>query len=437
MQMSEGAPSVSSKHVLRSYLTLTALSTLAASLIWGVNTLFLLDAGLNNAQAFTVNAFFTAGQVLFEIPTGVVADTRGRRTSYLWGAGTLLISTLLYVWMWQASAPLWAWAGGSILIGLGFTFFFSGAVEAWLVDALDATGHEGDLDSVFGRGQTVMGVAMLAGSVVGGFLAQVTNLGVPYIVRAGLLLLVIVVAARSMHDIGFEPQRGQAREEIRRIWAGSIEGGFKNPPVRWLMLAAPFMMGTGIYIFYAMQSYLLELYGDNTAFGIAGVAAAIVAGAQIAGGLLVPWVRRRFKRRTDAMLVAFTIGVVAVLLIGFVNNFWAALALIVVWALTFSTIAPVRQAYINGSIDSQQRATVLSFDALMGSSGGVVAQPALGRAADVWSYSTSYVIAGLISTAALPFLFLAKRENAPSDRIEEQPDAAAADDHEEPVTDAP
>ena len=401
-----------------------------------INTLFLLDAGLNNAQAFTVNAFFTAGQVLFEIPTGVVADTRGRRTSYLWGAGTLLISTLLYAWMWQASAPLWAWAGGSILIGLGFTFF-SGAVEAWLVDSLDATGHEGDLDSVFGRGQTVMGVAMLAGSVVGGFLAQVTNLGVPYIVRAGLLLLVIVVAARSMHDIGFEPQRGRAREEIRRIWAGSIEGGFKNPPVRWLMLAAPFMMGTGIYIFYAMQPYLLELYGDNTAFGIAGVAAAIVAGAQIAGGLLVPWVRRRFKRRTDAMLVAFTIGVVAVLLIGFVNNFWAALALIVVWALTFSTIAPVRQAYINGSIDSQQRATVLSFDALMGSSGGVVAQPALARAADVWSYSTSYVIAGLISSAALPFLFLAKRENAPSDRIEEQPDAAAADDHEEPVTDAP
>ena len=51
--------------VLRTYLTLTLLSTLAASFIWGVNTLFLLDAGFSNAQAFTVNAFFTAGQVLF------------------------------------------------------------------------------------------------------------------------------------------------------------------------------------------------------------------------------------------------------------------------------------------------------------------------------------------------------------------------------------
>ncbi|HDH03171.1 MAG TPA: MFS transporter, partial [Actinobacteria bacterium] len=51
--------------VRRTYLLLTLLSTLAASLIWGVNTLFLLDAGLSNTQAFTVNAFFTVGQMLF------------------------------------------------------------------------------------------------------------------------------------------------------------------------------------------------------------------------------------------------------------------------------------------------------------------------------------------------------------------------------------
>ena len=77
-----------SQGVRRTYLLLTLLSTLAASLIWGVNTLFLLDAGLSNTQAFTVNAFFTAGQVLFEVPTGVVADTVGRRASFMFGAVT-------------------------------------------------------------------------------------------------------------------------------------------------------------------------------------------------------------------------------------------------------------------------------------------------------------------------------------------------------------
>src|SRR3990170_2301769 len=93
------------RKVQRIYLLLTLLSTLAASLIWGVNTLFLLDAGLSNAQAFGANAFFTVGQVLFEVPTGVLADTWGRRTSFLLGAGTLLVSTLLYLLMWQARAP--------------------------------------------------------------------------------------------------------------------------------------------------------------------------------------------------------------------------------------------------------------------------------------------------------------------------------------------
>lgn len=52
------------------YLLLTLVSTLAASFIWGINNLFLLDAGLNNAEAFAADAFFTAGMVIFEVPTG-------------------------------------------------------------------------------------------------------------------------------------------------------------------------------------------------------------------------------------------------------------------------------------------------------------------------------------------------------------------------------
>src|ERR671910_1419905 len=144
------------RRIQRIYLTLLLGNTLAASFIWGINTLFLLDAGLSNFEAFAANAFFTAGMVLFEVPTGVVADTWGRRVSYLLGTVTLAASTFLYYLMWQLNAPFVLWAIVSILIGLGFTFF-SGAVEAWLVDALSATSFTGDLESVFGKGQIVMG----------------------------------------------------------------------------------------------------------------------------------------------------------------------------------------------------------------------------------------------------------------------------------------
>jgi MFS family permease len=393
------------------------MTTLAASFIWGINTLFLLDAGLSNTEAFGANAFFALGQVVFEVPTGVVADTRGRRFSFLLGAATLLLSTLLYLVMWQVHAPFLGWAIASILLGLGFTFF-SGATEAWLVDALHATGFTGSLESVFGRAQSVGGVAMLGGSVAGGVIAQATNLGVPFLVRAGMLGVTLVVAWWFMRDLGFTPVRGASPvKAVRTVLRGSIDGGFRNPPVRWLMLAAPFSAGVGFYAFYAMQPYLLQLYGDRTAYGIAGLAAAMVAGAQIAGGLLSSRVRGLFRRRTDALLLGTVVNVVLMVLIGRTTSFAAALILLAIWCLTFAIQSPFRQAFVNGLIPSAQRATVLSFDNLMGSAGGVVAQPALGRVADVAGYGPSFVVAAAIQAAAIPFAFLARREHASSDPI--------------------
>ena len=405
------------RRVERTYLALTLLTTLAASFIWGVNTLFLLDAGLSNAEAFAANAFFAVGQVIFEIPTGVVADTRGRRFSFMLGAATLLASTLLYLFMWQTEAPFIGWALASALLGLGFTFF-SGATEAWLVDALTETGYTGDLETVFGRAQVVGGGAMLVGSVLGGVVAQLTDLGMPYILRAALLGVTLVVAWLFMRDIGFKPDRDASPvTAVRTVLSGAIDGGLRNRPVRWLMLAAPFTTGVGFYAFYALQPYLLELYGDPNAYSIAGLAAAIIAGAQMAGGWSVRWVRRFFERRTDALLILGGVGVAALVLLGVMPIFTVAVVLLVVWALAAAIEEPIRRAFLNGLIPSQQRATVLSFDSLMGSTGGVVIQPGLGRAADVWGYPASYLISGAVQALALPFILLARREAAHSDPI--------------------
>ena len=405
------------RSVERTYLVLTLLTTLASSFIWGINTIFLLDAGLNNAEAFAANAFFTVGMVIFEIPTGVVADTRGRRLSFVLGTVTLLLATLLYLVMWQLHAPLWGWAIASILLGLGFTFF-SGATEAWLVDALSATGFTGHLEHVFGRAQTVGGAAMLVGTVAGGVIAQATNLGVPYLIRAVMLGVTLVVALRFMRDIGFKPDREiSPGKAIRNVVRGSIDGGFRNPPVRWLMLAAPFTAGTGIYVFYAAQPYLLELFGDKTAYAVAGLAAAIVAGVQIVAGLMVPWLRRIFNKRTDVLVGAGILSILLLGLLGLHPGFAVALVLLAGSSFVFAIARPMRSAYMNGVIPSEQRATVLSFDSLMGSAGGVVAQPALGRVADVSGYAASYLVSAGIQVLALPFVLLARREHAVSDPI--------------------
>jgi MFS family permease len=219
------------RRVQRVYLVLLLGNTLAASFIWGINTLFLLDAGLSNFEAFAANAFFTAGMVIFEIPTGVVADTVGRKASYLLGTITLSVTTGLYWLLWMWNSPFIWWALVSVLLGLGFTFF-SGAVEAWLVDALTSTGYEGSMEAVFGRGLVVSGIAMFVGSVLGGVIAQVTNLGVPFLIRAGVLVLMFLFAFFVMRDMGFSPDRSMGpMRATRHVLTESVEHGLRKPAV--------------------------------------------------------------------------------------------------------------------------------------------------------------------------------------------------------------
>jgi MFS family permease len=422
------------RRVQRIYLILLLGNTLAASFIWGINTLFLLDAGLTNFEAFAANAFFTAGMVIFEIPTGVVADTVGRKASYLLGTVTLSVTTALYWMLWVWESPFVWWAIVSVLLGLGFTFF-SGAVEAWLVDALTSTGYTGSLEAVFGRGLVVTGIAMFAGSVLGGVIAQATDLGVPFVVRAGVLLVMFVYAFVVMKDLGFTPDHSQGPlKATRTVLTESVEHGLKRRSVRYMILSAPFAGGVGIYAFYALQPYLLELYGDRSAYSIAGLAAAILSLAQIAGGVLAARLRKLFRRRTSAVILASLLSVASLVILGLNSLFWLAVILLMVWGFVFAVAEPVRQAYLNDMIPSKQRATVLSFDSLFGSLGGVFIQPALGRSADVWGYSTSLVIGGLVELIGVPIMFASRRQKDPADTksdhvvVPAPPDAPATPD---------
>ena len=195
--------------VQRTYLVLTLFTTLAASFIWGINTLFLLDAGLDNFEAFSANAFFTVGP-------GAVRDPDGRRRGHARPAvvvpardGDAARSRRCCTsCCGTESRPFWAWAIASILLGLGFTFF-SGATEAWLVDALDADGLRGTLETVFARGadrdrrRDAHGIGRRRRSS-----PRPRTSACRSCPRAALLGVTFVVAFVFMHDIGFTPSRG-------------------------------------------------------------------------------------------------------------------------------------------------------------------------------------------------------------------------------------
>jgi MFS family permease len=189
----------------------------------------------------------------------------------------------------------------------------------------------------------------------------------------------------------------------------------KKAPVRWMMLSGIFSGGVGIYAFYAMQPHLLNLYGESAGYGIAGMAASIVAGAQILGGFLVPYSGKVFGKRTQFFITGGIISVASLVLIGTLGNFYSVLAVFAVWSVIFAATTPLRQSYINELLPSAQRATILSADNMLASVGGVVAQPVLGKTADAYGYPASYIGSAIFQFLAIPFVVLAWREKAKSD----------------------
>jgi MFS family permease len=409
-------PGSSPQRIVRTFLLIAGLYTLATSLIWGVNTLFLLDAGLNIMGVFIANAVFTGSMALFEIPTGVLADTRGRRTSFLLSVAIILIGTLGYVGV-APSGSLLLFCLMSAVLGLGYTFY-SGAVEAWLVDALKATGYDGELDRVFTRGAIVSGAAMLLGSIGGGFLGN-ANLALPYVVRAVLLALVFGVALFTMHDLGFKAQKMRLNEMpavMNRLAQESVAFGWRTLSMRLLIIAAFFQAIFSAWGFYAWQPYFLDLLGQDVVW-VAGVVAALIALATMAGNGLVEWLTRYCGKRTTLLLGAAGVQTAAAVGVGLVSSFWLAVALYLIVMAAGGVWGPVRQAYIHQNIPSERRASVISFDSLVANGGSVVGQIGLGRLAQVQSLAMGYVVGGFITILALPAVLLLRRLGEPADVI--------------------
>lgn len=408
---------MNSAKVIRVYLMISAVFTLSASVIWGVNTLFLLDAGLDIFEVFIANAAFTLGMVLFEVPTGVVADTTGRRRSFLTSAVILFIGTLGYVIGSAVDAGLWWFVVASLVLGLGFSFQ-SGSVEAWLVDALLATGYDGQLDQVFARGAMASGAAMLIGSVGGGLLGDL-GLMWPFLVRAALLAVAFVVGWRAMHDIGFTPRTTTLSDlpaETRRVWEASVEFGWRDGSVRLMMIVTALQGGFLVWGFYAWQPYLLGLL-DTDAVAVAGVVAALISVSTIIGNALVDYLTRFCGKRTTLMISASLALAAGAAGVGLVNSFWPALAMLLIMMGASGVGRPVQQAYLHAIVPSSQRATVISSVSLFGSAGGTGAQLGLGYVSRAHTVPTAYVVGGCGLLLAAPPLLMLRARREIADRI--------------------
>jgi MFS family permease len=417
---------MSAQRIIRTYYGIAATTTLAQALIWGVNTLFLLSVGFDIFEVMLINAAYTVAQVIFEVPTGVVADTVGRRVSYLLAVATILVSTLLYVGFGLAGYGLWPFVAASALLGVGYTFY-TGAVDAWMVDALQSVGYEGRLEPIFARYGVTFGVFMLIGTTAGGLLGQV-DLWIPYVVRAVVLVPAFLLGLLVMRDLGFKPRAltlGSFGRETRRIAREGVTYGLSSRVVRFIMFASLVQGVFFMYGFYSWQKYFLDLLGSDLVW-VTGVIAALVGLTQIFGNLLVGRITARVPDRGLILMVCAAVTSVTVIGAALVQQFWVAVPLYLVSTIAFGISVPVKQGWLNARIPSQQRATIISLDALFGDGGSTVGQVGLGWLSQTVSIPFAWLVGGLVQGVSVPLLGVARR----ADRAEPVEPAAGAPDGE-------
>ena len=413
-----------SSRIIRTYFAITGLFNLAMSLIWGIDTLFKMGAGLDIQQVLLTNAAFTLGSMIFEIPTGVVADTLGRRVSLLLCLVTLFTTTLLYVASAWRGWGFWAFVWISVFLGLGFTFY-TGAVDAWLVDALKATGYTKPLDPVFAKGQMFFGAGMLVGTIGGGLLGQI-HLYIPYVVRAAIVVPLFALAWYAMPELGYTPRALELKRvpvEMRRVFVEGMEYGLHHPVVRPVMLASLVSMSFMIFGFYSWQRYFLDLLGRDLVW-VDGLISSLLGLSLIAGNALVAPLSRLVRSRTGLLMLSVVVQAAMATACGVVgrgvgspDRFYVVVALYLVYGLAVGVAMPVKQAYLNAHIPSAQRATIISLDSMFANVGGVLGQSGWGWLARVRSIGEAWAWSGVTLLFGLPLYRLARRNDRRLDAI--------------------
>ena len=166
------------RSITRRYYTVYGINSLGPSFIFAIYPLFLRARGLNQFQINSVAAVFFLVLFLTDVPTGAIADTIGRRMSFVFGC---ILSAAAFVFYYFAH-QYWMFIVAEIVDGIGTTFR-NGAVDAWAVDSLDAAGFAGTKDRLFSRVQQIWRFGSMAGALTGAYIAR-SDIALPWILGA-------------------------------------------------------------------------------------------------------------------------------------------------------------------------------------------------------------------------------------------------------------
>ena len=394
------------------YLGLQFFTGLFFSMIFVVTSLYEATvANLTGTQLVLVGTALELTVLLFEVPTGIVADAYSRRISiiigyFLMGLGFLVEGTFPVFGMILLTQLLW---------GIGYTFT-SGATQAWLSDEIG----EENANRAFLRGNQYD----LAGALIGMLLAiPLGNLAVNVPILAGgaavagigLFLLLF------MPENGFKPTRAEDRNSFQHM-ADIFKNGLTTVRSRPVLLS---VLGIGfIYGLYSEgwdRLWVKYLVDNFTLPSILGMNEVAFFGFLRAGGMLLSILAtRQVEKRLDAnhapsiaraMLWITVLLSAAILTFAFSPALAISILAVMVVSVLRNIMDPLYNAWVNQRLDSESRATVISMSGQVDAIGQILSGP-VAAVISLASVRAAITMASLLLLPAIPLINRANRLHA-------------------------
>jgi DHA3 family tetracycline resistance protein-like MFS transporter len=365
------------------------------------------DAHLNALQLVLVGTTLELSAFLFEVPTGVLADTVSRRLSVI--VGTALIGAGLIVWgAWPLFATILV---GQVLWGIGFTFT-SGATQAWISD------ETGNLDTgrIYVRGAQLGWLAGGLGIIASVPLAAAWGLRAPMLAGGIGYLLTALALVIWMPERHWSPAPragrsifGSMGDTLRRA-AATV----RMVPALPTILAISFVAGAGSEAFDRMRElHILSNFALPTVPNLPVIAwFALINLVSLAASIgAVEVARRRIDTETHLgaarlLLVLHVVLIAMVLAFGFAVSFEMAALSYLVTRIVRRVAMPIATAWINLGLTSDVRATVHSLNSQTDALGQIAGGPLLGWLAVAAGSTRPAMLAVAVILAPSLYLYL-------------------------------
>jgi MFS family permease len=390
----------------------------ASFTVWAVY--LVQDVGVNPLELVLLGTVSEIAIFLFEVPTGVVADTYSRRLSIIIG---LLVSGAAVVVV--GLVPIyWVILSAAILRGIGGTFM-SGAWEAWITDEYGVDG----IGRVFLRGTQFSYLGAILGAILGVAVAT-QHLGAALVFGGAVSVLTGVACILLMPEHGFVRRPVEQRTSpLRAMKATAVTGGrlVRGHNILLLIVAITFFAGAAsegldrLWEAHLIQNVgLPKLWGLDPVvwFGVFNVVG-LLAGIVITSFLVPRFEHADNKKLATALLwltVALTISIVA---FGLATSFVFASVAYLVARLVRRLKDPLYVTWLNRNVeDSSVRATVNSIASQSNAIGEVAGGPAIG-VVGLASLRAALVATGLLLTPAIALYGRALRHGGREPDLEE------------------